>query len=97
MFECAIILLGPSFVYCGKMISRLGGIYHSLVESVFAKAYLGGNDALRKLLTMRLNMGVKFRNVEFCKAFDWANGLIDYGESVKNFATTDEEAQFWAW
>ena len=65
MFECENDK--SSFMYGRKRFPRLREVYLSLVESVFAKAYLGGNGALRKLSTMKLRIGVKFRNFDFCK------------------------------
>jgi len=42
-------VVGPSFVYGDKRFKTFGKIYRAVVTSFFAKAYVGGNDALRNL------------------------------------------------
>ncbi len=45
-----VIVVGlPNFVYGGKRFSTFGKIYRKIVESPIAKAYVGGNQAVRSL------------------------------------------------
>lgn len=45
-----VVVIGlPNFVYGGKRFPTFGKIYRKFVESPIAKAYVGGNEALRSL------------------------------------------------
>lgn len=45
-----VVVIGlPNFVYGGKRFPTFGKIYRKFVESPIAKAYVGGNQALRSL------------------------------------------------
>ena len=45
-----VVVIGlPNFVYGGKRFPAFGKIYRKFVESPIAKAYVGGNQALRSL------------------------------------------------
>ena len=45
-----VVVIGlPNFVFGGKRFPTFGKIYRKLIESPFAKAYVGGNQALRSL------------------------------------------------
>lgn len=44
-----VVILGPSLIYGGKRFPKLGKYYRMFQESFFCKAYVKGNESLRKL------------------------------------------------